>query len=49
MSLVMLTEKNKPQEIGIHWVFVQQNIKYPKKEPISSLSGSLSSTLLHLN
>lgn len=45
MSLVMLIEKNKPQEIGIHWVFVQQNIKYPKKEPVSYLGSQYSPAL----
>ena len=38
MSLFMV--KKKSLEISIHWVFVQQNIKYPKQEPISSLRSS---------
>lgn len=35
MSLLIVTKKKKPQEISIYWLFVQQNVRHPKQEPLT--------------
>lgn len=37
LKIILVMVIKKPQEISIHWVFVQEKIRYPKQEPISTL------------